>query len=199
MYFTLKWCKLLVNNDMKKLILVNGDLAAGKSHFAIILKNRFNLPLLTKDELKEQLAETNPYESYEESHKLSIIAMEMLFDFFKEHAKRGEDLILEANFRGPHFDELEKINKDYGYDILDIDLVGSVEILHKRYVNRFFFENRHAVHKANDLSEFEAFKKYTLSRRKERTIGEVLLINADDLSYQSDEKIFEKIAEFLNK
>ena len=48
---------------MKKLILINGDLATGKSHFAIIVRDRFNLPLFTKDEYKEEFANHYEYDT----------------------------------------------------------------------------------------------------------------------------------------
>ena len=197
MYFITNTCKLLVDNFMKKLILVNGDVAAGKSHLAVIIKERFNLPLFTKDEYKEALAETHPYRNYEESHLLSLMAMDQLFESFEKCAKEGKDVILEANFRGEHLDRLEKINKQYGYQILNIDLTGSVEVLHQRYVNRILHENRHPVHVVNGLREFEKFKEYTLSRRNERKIGKVVIVNADDFSYQTDEKLFKQIEDFL--
>ena len=182
---------------MKKLILVNGDVAAGKSHLAVLIKERFNLPLFTKDEYKEALAETHPYRNYEESHLLSLMAMDQLFDSFEKLAKEGKDVVLEANFRGEHLDRLEKINKQYGYQILNIDLTGSVEVLHQRYVNRILYENRHPVHVVNDLRDFDKFKEYTLSRRNERKIGKVIIVNADDFSCQSDERLFKQIEEFL--
>ena len=197
MYFITNTCKLLVDNFMKKLILVNGDVAAGKSHLAVIIKEKFNLPLFTKDEYKEALAETHPYRNYEESHLLSLMAMDQLFESFEECAKEGRDVVLEANFRGEHLDRLEKINKQYGYQILNIDLTGSVEVLHQRYVNRILHENRHPVHVVNDLRDFEKFKEYTLSRRNERKIGKVIIVNADDFSYQTDEKLFKQIEDFL--
>ena len=197
MYFITNTCKLLVDNFMKKLILVNGDIAAGKSHLAVIIKERFNLPLFTKDGYKEALAETHPYRNYEESHLLSLMAMDQLFESFEKCAKEGKDVVLEANFRGEHLDRLEKINKQYGYQILNIDLTGSVEVLHQRYVNRILHENRHPVHVVNDLREFGKFKEYTLSRRNERKIGKVIIVNADDFSYQTDEKLFKQIEDFL--
>ena len=40
---------------MKKIILIGGVLASGKSTYADILKNKFNLTVVTKDRLKEIL------------------------------------------------------------------------------------------------------------------------------------------------
>ena len=184
---------------MKKLILVNGDIATGKSHLAIILRDRFNLPLFTKDEYKEELAKSYPYRTYEESHKLSVMAMTMLFDSFEKVAKEDNDVILEANFREQHMEIIEKLTSKYHYQILHLDLVGSPSILYLRYMNRLKSEDRHPVHMVNSLDDYETFEKYTLSRRNERKVGKIITINADDFSYQEDESLFLIIEEFLSK
>ena len=183
---------------MKKLILVNGDLATGKSHLALIIKERFNLPLYTKDEYKETLAETHPYRTYEESHKLSIMAMDMLFESFKNAAIEGKDVILEANFREAHMETLQKLVSEYHYEVLHLDLIGNIDILYHRYLNRMKNENRHPVHTVNKLDNYVAFEVYTTSRRSEKKIGKIITINTDDFSYQSDEKLFKEIENFLN-
>ena len=183
---------------MKKLILVNGDLATGKSHLALIIKERFNLPLFTKDEYKETLSETHPYRTYEESHKLSIMAMDMLFDSFEKVAKDGKDLVLEANFREAHMEKLQELVDKYHYEILHLDLIGNIDILYHRYMNRIQNENRHPVHTVNKLDDYVAFEVYTTSRRNEKKIGKIITINTDDFSYQTDEKLFKEIEKFLN-
>ena len=196
----MKKYKLLVDNlSMKKLILINGDIATGKSHLANILRDRFNLPLYTKDEFKEKLAESYPYSNYEESHKLSIMAMEQLFTKYEEEAQKGNDVILEANFHEEHLKTLQNLTEKYGYSILDLNLYGSPEILYERYMNRITYENRHPVHRVNNLNDYSYFKEYTLNRQKEALIGEIININCDDFSYQNDESLFLKITNFLEK
>ena len=196
----MKKYKLLVDNlSMKKLILINGDIATGKSHLALIIKDKYNLHLFTKDEFKEKLAQKYPYFTYEESHKLSIMSMDMLLDKFEQIAKEGNDLILEANFHQEHLKRVQNLAEKYDYDILDLNLFGSPEILFERYIKRRDNENRHPVHRVNNLNDFASFKKYTLDRQKEVLIGEVVNINCDDFSYQSDKALFERITAFLNK
>lgn len=187
------------NIFMRKLIIVNGDLATGKSHLALIIKERFNLPLFTKDEYKEALSEHYPYSTYEESHKLSVMAMDMLFSSFEKVAKEDKDVVLEANFRGEHMSKLQELVNKYHYEVLHLDLVGSTEILYQRYMNRIKYENRHPVHTVNKLDNYDAFEAYTLSRKNEKKIGNIITINTDDLSYQKDEKLFMLIEEFLSR
>ena len=184
---------------MNKLILVNGDVATGKSHFAIILRDRFNLPLYTKDEFKEALADTYPYSTYEESHALSIMAMDTLISMFIKEAKDNNDLILEANFHEAHLKKIHEIALEYGYKELNLNLTGAPEILFNRYINRRDNENRHPVHRVNNLNNYDDFKKYIEDRKKEKMYGEVININTDDFSYQKDEKLLKKIKLFLEK
>ena len=182
---------------MKKVILVNGDVATGKSHLAIILRERFKLPLYTKDEFKEYLADQTPCHNYEESHKLSVLAMKMLINSFIKEAQEGNDVILEANFREEHLNEINQIALEFGYSILDLNLIGDVSVLYKRYVERTERGERHPVHSLNPLFDFESFSKYVLDRRKEQQCGKVITINTDDFSYQTDERLFKEINDFL--
>ena len=182
---------------MNKLILVNGDIATGKSHFALILSERFQLPLFTKDEFKEHLADESPVSTYEESHRLSLEAMDMLIDVFNDFASQNVNLILEANFHEDYLSKIGEIAKEYNYQILNLNLVGNPEILYQRYVNRRDKGDRHPVHAINKLNDYHSFKEYCENRKKEKMIGQVIEINTDDFSYQSNEELLNKIKEFL--
>ena len=182
---------------MNKLILVNGDIATGKSHFALILKEKFNLPLYTKDEFKERYADESVCSTYQESHLLSIKAMNTLIDIFLRNAPQNVNLILEANFHEEHLKRIEQIADEYHYQILNLDLVGTPEVLYQRYVNRRDHETRHPVHAINTLNDFASFKKYCEERKSEYKCGEVIEIDADDFSYQQNEELLNKIKQFL--
>lgn len=184
---------------MNKLILVNGDLATGKSHFALILKERYQIPLYTKDEYKESLADETHCDNMEDSHKLSLLAMDKIMQVFEETAKTGKDLILEANFHENHLNILLLIARSYAYEILNLNLVGTTEVLYRRYMHRLTSEPRHKVHSYNTLDNFDKFKTYTENRRKEMLLDNTITINTDDFSYQKDASLLERIDSFMNK
>jgi len=184
---------------MKKLILVNGDVATGKSHYAEILKQKFNIPLYTKDEYKEYMADKTNCCTKDDSHKLSILAMDHLCDIFIENATKGTDLILEANFHEDYLSKIENIAKTYDYKILCIDLVAKTKIIYERYINRIRFENRHKVHTLNSLLDYEKFKSYVESRKFEKTLQNTIIVNADNFEYQKDQTLFSQIEAFLKK
>ena len=183
---------------MKKLLLIMGDLAAGKTTFANKLSVRYGVVSFNKDDLKEILANTYSLINAKESKKMSIAAVDIMINNFVYFAKIEKPLILESNF---HQDEINRINKlanEYGYDVLTLLVKGDLNVLHKRFVNRSINENRHQVHLCNDFNEFESFKKYIEDSRKELPLGNVIHIDATSLDYQNDEKVLQLIDDFMN-
>ena len=182
---------------MKKLLLITGDLATGKSTFADILSKRYDTNVFYKDTIKEVLGDTIGFSNREENLKLSKATMELMIFMFKEFCKIDKNLILEANFRKVDLERLHEIACENGYDVLTLVIRGDVEILHKRYLNRMNNENRHPVHLSTTLDIFDDFKKYIENSRKEEMSGEVMQISANSFSYQTDEKILNCIDQFM--
>ena len=121
---------------MRKLLLIMGDLATGKSTFAKILSMRYNTNVFFKDSIKEVLGDTIGFSNREENKKLSSATMELMFFIFSEFGKLNKNLILESNFHTAELERLHKIAFENNYEVLTLVLRGDVEILHKRYLNR---------------------------------------------------------------
>ena len=184
---------------MKKLLLVMGDLATGKSTFADILSKRYETNVFHKDSIKEVLGDTIGFSNREENLKLSKATMELMTFMFSEFCKLDKSLILESNFHRPELDRLHEIAREHDYEVLTLVLRGDAEVLHKRYLNRIYNENRHPVHLSTTMDIFEDFKGYTEYSRKEEIPGKTLVINANDFLYQTDSKILASIDGFMGK
>ena len=182
---------------MKKLLLITGDLATGKSTFANILSKRYDTNVFFKDSIKEVLGDKIGFANRKENKKLSNVTMELMFFIFEEFGKLNKNLILESNFHTTELERLHKLAFKNNYEVLTIVLRGNVEILYKRYLNRMYNENRHPVHLSTTLDVFDDFKGYTEYSRTEKILGNVVYVNADDFSYQTDNKILRKIDEFM--
>ncbi len=182
---------------MKKLLLVMGDLATGKSTFANILSQRYNTNVFCKDSIKEVLGDTVGFSNREENLKLSKATMELMIFIFSEFGKLNKNLILESNFHKAELEKLHQMAFENDYEILTLVLQGDINILHKRYLNRIYNENRHPVHLSTTLDVFDDFRDYTESARKEKVPGDVININADDFLYQTDEILLSRIDEFM--
>lgn len=180
---------------MKKLLLITGDLATGKSTFAAILSARYNCPALCKDKIKEILADTVGFTNREENLRLSRATMEIMIHCFSRMALSGGDIILEANFRQTEMDSLSKIAEENGYEMLTLQLRADVDILYARFINRIENENRHPAH-ISGFDSYEGFCSYILKARDEKPTGQVIDICADDFSYQTDGDIIREIDRF---
>ena len=182
---------------MKKLILITGDLAAGKSTFAGILSRRYAASMFFKDSVKEVLGDTIGFSNREENKRLSAAAMELLFHIFSEFSKLDRDLILEANFCTPELQWIHRMASEKGYEVLTLVLQGNVDILHARYLNRIRIENRHPVHLSIALDSIDNFRRITKFLRDVTVPGLKMSINADSFSYQTDEEILSQIDAFM--
>lgn len=183
---------------MKKLILITGDLASGKTRFSEIIGQQYNIPVLHKDPIKEILGDTIGFSNREENKKLSEASRQIMQLFLDEYVKSSSDLIMESNFRKEELDNLSSKAKSYGYKVLILCLRGDVKVLHQRYVNRIKEENRHPVHQSTTFDVFEDFKNYVESTRYDLD-EDAIMIDATDLEYQHSREISEKIKIFYNK
>lgn len=189
----------VVRDQMRKLLLITGDLATGKSTFSDILSKRYDTVVFMKDTIKEVLGDTIGFANREENLKLSKATMELMIFAFSQFAKLNQDLILEANFHKADMERLHEIATAHNYEVMVLVLRGDVNILHKRYLNRIHNENRHPVHLSTTFDVFEDFRKYVETSRNEEITGNILEIDANDFSYQTDEKLLAEIDGFMQK
>lgn len=177
---------------MDKLILIGGVLAGGKSTFSHILAERFNIPVVNKDRLKEILGDNIPTSNREENKKLSVICFDLMLYLA---TTEGEALILESNFKSYEIEEL--VSKIRDTEVLSVILDGDDVVLHSRFIKRLS-ENRHPVHKSQDFTRLEDFSEVLDDLRAVDYPGVRLQVDCTDFSYQNDESLFEKVKAFLN-
>lgn len=183
---------------MKKILIITGDLATGKSTFGEILANRYCCTALYKDRVKEILAEKVGFSDREENKRLSVAAVELMIHCFTSMASSGVDLILEANFKEEELQKISELAKKRGYETLTLILRADMNIIYKRFVNRIENENRHPAH-VSGFDGYDSLKYYIEVGRSQAAFGDVLEINANDFSYQTDERILSHIDDFWGK
>ena len=183
---------------MKRLILITGDLATGKSTFAGILSRRYSCPAFYKDKVKELLADCIGFSTREENMRLSVAAVELMIHAFEEISVNGGDLILEANFKEDELEKIDRLASEREYDTLTLVLRADMDIIYKRFVNRIENENRHPAHQSG-FSGYDSLKFYIDKGREYACFGKSFEILADDFTYQTDENILSKIDEFMGE
>lgn len=180
---------------MRKIILIGGVLAAGKSTYSNILKEKYNLTVVTKDRLKEILGDNIYVQNRDENKKLSVICFD-LFKYLLECNKTN--IVFESNFKDYELIELKEVCSKLNYDVLSLVFDADNEILHKRF-NKRLNENRHYVHKSQDFTDINDFIPVIDDLRYAPYFGEIIKVNCNDFSYQNDLELFKKIEVFLNK
>lgn len=184
---------------MKKLILVMGDLATGKSTFSDLIGQKFGVPVFHKDTIKEVLSETFPFEDRSDNLKLSKSTMDIMKHVFTAFAQTGTDLILESNYHENQLKETFKLADSLGYSYMSVILQGDIDILYERYMNRMKNENRHPVHLSTNFDIKENFARYVNDTRLSKIDGNVLKLDANTFGYQNDTKTFDIIEKFLRR
>ena len=179
---------------MKKLILIGGVLAGGKSTFSHLVGERFGITVINKDRLKEILGDNIPTANREENKKLSVISFELMMYLA---GCEGNVLVLESNFKDYELAELRAFASEKGIDVLSIFLDGDDATLHARF-NKRLSENRHPVHKSQDFTRIEDFTATLDELRLAVYPGELVRVDCTDFSYQTDEGLYERIKVFID-
>lgn len=182
---------------MRKLLLLMGDIAAGKSTFAGQLSQRYGTAVFQKDSIKAILSDDIGFQNREENLRLSRATVSLMGHIFLQTAVSGSDLILESNFHESELQKLHAMADAMHYDVLTLVLRGDPEVLYARYMHRMQHEDRHPAHLTTTLHVKEDFLRCAERTKREQAVGESLTVNATDFSYQTDPVLLEKIDAFM--
>lgn len=183
---------------MKKLLLITGDIAAGKSTFSKILSARYRVAAFQKDSVKEILGDAIGFRDREENLKLSDATMGIFYHLFCGLAVTGSNIILEANFHEAELQKLHAIAEENHYAVCTLVLRGEPDVLYQRYMNRMNNESRHPVHLSTTLDVKADFVRRAERYKKEKIIGDTIEIDATDFSYQENEDLLKRIDGFMD-
>ena len=180
---------------MANLIVISGDLAAGKSTLAASLSHELNLVHLTKDSLKEIACDAIGYSTREENRQLSIAATDSMIYFFHQCALVNQSLILEANFRQDEMVKIKEIADEYNYQVLLLNLTGDINLLYQRFLDRMV--NRHIAHRSLNLDySIDRFASYINEIRNQDLLYPAFTIDMTDLD---EEEVTEEALHIIHQ
>lgn len=126
----------------KKIIIIEGYLASGKSTFALRLSEFINVPYLIKDTFKIALCKNASVTNRNESSLFSLVTFDAMMYVAERMFEAGYPIIIEGNFvpagvkKVNEAGVIRKLINEYGYDSLTFKFTGNTQILYKRFVER---------------------------------------------------------------
>ena len=165
---------------MKKVVLITGDLAAGKSTLADKLSKTLNFTCIKKDCVKEIICDSVGFSTREENKRISVAAVNSMIHFLEQILKIGGEVILEANFRLQEILRIQDVVKQYNGELFIIYLTGNPKVLYERFLSRV--PTRHKAHLSIGLDkDFNKFVEYINDLRNQLERIDCLKIDTTSL------------------
>ena len=179
---------------MKKVVLITGDLAAGKSTLADNLSKTLNFTCIKKDCVKEIICDSVGFSTREENKRISVAAVNSMIHFLEQTLKVGGEIILEANFRLQEINRIQDIVKQYNGSLFIIYLTGEPKVLYERFLARV--PNRNRAHLSMGLDkDYDKFVDYINELRNQLERIDCLKIDSTSLLV---EDVLNKATSYIN-
>lgn len=184
--------ELKQNLTMKKIILIGGELACGKSTYADTLGQALHVTTIHKDHLKEILGERLTANNRAEN----LVLSDVCFDMEQYLIERTQTpLIVEANFKSHEIAALLPVLNES--QVLSLCFSGDPTVLHQRYLARD--AERNPIHKSRDLY---ALSDFIAAQKELRAVvypGTVICVDATSFAYQQDQELLAQVQRFLTE
>lgn len=131
---------------MQKLLIIAGMPATGKTTISKKISAALGLPVLEKDEIKEELIDTLGYKDRVEKRRLDVAATAVLMRSAESILQSGSSLIIVNNFRKDMEEPVRKMIERCGCKAAMLFLDGDHEVFYHRYVERDRKRMRHLGH-----------------------------------------------------
>lgn len=189
----------------KKIIIVEGYLASGKSTFALSLSKAIGVPYLIKDTFKSALCKNIEITNRVESSKFSVITFDAMMYVVERLMENGCPIIIEGNFapRGmkkiDEAGEIKRLIEMHEYQSLTYKFKGDTKVLHERFVKRESTAERGQANKLGFEVKYEDFDRWCHNLDPFDVGGEVIEVDTTDFSKVDYEKYLRSAENFLGR
>ena len=182
----------------KKIIIVGGHLAAGKSTFTRRLSKALNVPYLIKDTFKIALCESVPITNREDGSRFSAVTFDAMMYVVKRLMETGCSVIIEGNFVPAGMKKVDEsgvikaLILKYSYHSLTYKFRGDTKILYERYIKRNRLPERGDANRDFNEPTFAEFDRTCLGLEKFDVGGESIVVDTTDFSKVNFSNLTEK-------
>jgi len=125
------------------IIMIYGPCGAGKTTMGRKISTGLDIPLISRDDIKELLFDDLGWSDREWCYKLGRASYSLLYFFMEKLFSTGRTFIIESNFIN---ENLKEMCEKYNYKLILIKCYADKEILFERAIKRDESGERHLGH-----------------------------------------------------
>lgn len=189
---------------MKKIVIITGFLASGKSTFYHMLNEKVNISSYSKDDIKVSIGNTSSRE-YKEPYELGEYAFHSMLNQIEKDMQNGIDVLIEGAFIGEETSQkgneqkvIKELLENYDYKALIFFFHGKLDVLFERFVNRENSNERNQILKFKPImQDFRIYK--LINKRTQNSVFEenVIKVDTTNLTHVDYEKYYCYVHDFL--
>lgn len=182
------------------MIIVTGTSATGKTVLSKNIANKFKLPIINKDEIKELLFDNLGIKDEEWAVKLGMTSFKLTYLFVEKLCETGNTFIAEGNFENKYATKIfSYIKSKYNYKVLQIYCYAKVEVLYDRYIKRDNSGERHPGH-IIQINGLEGFKNRVTNKNFRLDVDDSINIDIDTTKFEDIklQQIYDEIIKNIN-
>ncbi|MCL2478561.1 MAG: ATP-binding protein [Treponema sp.] len=170
----------------RRIIIIEGYLASGKSTFAVRLSGALKIPYVVKDTFKEALCTSMQITNREESSRFSAVAFDGMMYVTERLMETGFPFIIEGNFvpagvkKKDEAGAIKALIDKYDYRTLTFKFRGNPELLHKRFVERDTLPERGQANTLFSVISYENFCKNCQNLENFDAGGRIVIVDTTD-------------------
>ena len=180
------------------LIIVSGPPSSGKTTLAKSIAQKFNLPLITKDSLKEILFDTIGWKDRQWSQKLGSASFAIMHYLLDSLMATNQSIIIEGNFKTEFESQhLKPRLLQFNYQAIQIMCQCDGKILFDRFKQRSESGDRHPGH-CDTLNYDELKDSLLIGKYQPLDIkSPIIIFDSTNLDQIDHSIIFDQIAPLL--
>lgn len=188
----------------KKIIIIGGYLAAGKSTFALQLSQSIHVPYLMKDTFKTAICNNISLADRKESSLFSAVTFDAMMYVTERLFEAGSPLIIEGNFvpagikKVDEAGVIQRLINQYSYTPLTFKFTGDTQILYKRFMEREQTAERGQANKMGFDVPYDLFDQFCHNLDNFTIKGETIPIDTTDLTTVNFDIYIDSARQFIN-
>lgn len=189
----------------KKIIIIEGYLASGKSTFALQLSKALNIPYLIKDTFKIALCKNISVDNRIESSIFSMVAFDGMMYVTERMLETNTPVIIEGNFVPAGVKKIDEAGAikhlvaKYNYTSLDFKFMGNTQVLHQRFLQREKTAERGEVNKLGMDVSYDMFSQWCHNLDDFDIGGETIRVDTTDFANVNFNTCIRLAKEFMDK